>query len=397
VARNGGQFTYNLSSANNQLTITPQANVGNTVRALAGNEGMVNLARHLDAGFTSTVNGEMAVHYAALARLADGPALLGALAALGNESAQSVATSQLARSHYFVERMGNCPRFDGAAAFLRERPCSWGRISGNNSSHGSAVPGTGYRNTDYTVQLGGQTQVADGWFAGAAISADDSRTRADNGAATVDGRGATVGAMLKREAGNWLLTGAFDAGLGNYDSRRNVILAATERRAAASFNGRHLGLHAQLAHQSAFGTWTVKPSIDFHATRLRTDGYTEQGAGALDLRLSDGRDTILAAAPMVEAGRRIDFMNGMKLHAYASGGMTMVDNNRWETDAQLAGIAADAGTFKSVASGPKRRGRMNIGANLFTQGKFDVKLEYTREFASDFRAQSAWLKLDYLF
>jgi uncharacterized protein YhjY with autotransporter beta-barrel domain len=397
VARNGGQFTYNLSTANNQLTITPQANVGNTVQALAGSEGMLNLARHLDAGFTSTVSGEMAQHYAALARVPDGAGLLATLASLGNESAQSVGTAHLARSQRFVEHMGSCPQFDTSGARLQEQPCGWARITGNNARLGSALPGAGYTNEDYTVQIGGQTRVADGWFVGGALSADDSRARAATGMTSVDGRGATVGAMLKYESGNWLFTGAVDAGIGSYESKREVLLGSTERKARASFNGRHVGVHGQVAYQHAFGDWSVKPYIDVHATHLRTDGYTENGAGALDLRVADASDTLYAVSPMLELGRRVDFTNGMKLHAYAGAGMTVVDDNRWEADAQLLGIAADAGSFKSVATAPNRRTRLNLGAKLFTVGKLDFRLEYARESAGDFRSHSAWLKLNYLY
>ncbi len=395
IARNGGQFTYNLSTDNNRLTVTPQANVGNTVQAAAGSEGMVNLARHLDAGFTGTVDGEMAVHYATLARVTDGATLLNAVAALGNESVLAVGTSHLARSHGFVERMGSCPQFDTNEARLRERTCSWARIVGNNTKRSSAVSGAGYKNEDYTVQVGGQIRVAEGWFVGGALSADDSRARASDGNTSVDGRGFTVGAIVKREVGDWLFSGAVDAGVGDYDSRRNVRLGSVERRALASFDGRHFGIHAQVARQSVFGTWSVRPYMDFHATHLRTDGYTENGAGMLDLRVSDASDTMLAVSPMIEIGRRVDLSNGMKLHAYASAGMTIHDDNRWKSDAQLLGIAADAGTFTSVSSAPDRRGRLHLGAKLFTAGKFDFRVEYAGEFARDFRSHSGWVKVNY--
>lgn len=93
----------------------------------------------------------------------------------------------------------------------------------------------------------------------------------------------------------------------------------------------------------------------------------------------------------------MDFGNGLKLHSYVSAGMMVYNDNSWNSSAQLAGIAADAGSFQSVSSAPNSRAKLNVGANLFTRNKLDVKFEYSGEFASRYRSHTGSLKLSYLY
>jgi hypothetical protein len=396
-ARNGGQFTYSLGTESGGLTITPQANVGNTAQQLSGSQATINLARHLDAGFTSSLTGEMASHYAALANVGDGATLIGKLGALGNEGVQSVGTSHLARSHGFVDRMNSCPQFGENGVQLTEQPCTWARVIGNQTNRDAGGSSAGYKNEDFTAQIGGQLRLADNWFVGGSLSADNSRARDSAGNASVKGSGLTVGAVLKRQLGNWLVSGAVDAGVADYDSRRRVQLGTVDRTADASFDAQHIGIHARVAHQIPFSSWYLKPYVDVHATRMRTSSYTESGAGALDLRVSRSSDSMFAVSPMVEIGQALTFANDLRLHTYTSAGLTVYNDKDWGADAQLAGIAGVAGTFRTVSSAPASRAKVALGANLLTRQNFNFKFEYSGEFASHYRSNTGSLKLSYLY
>jgi uncharacterized protein with beta-barrel porin domain len=395
--RNAGQFTYGLSTDAISVTVTPQANIRAAAQQHGASAACVNLAQHLDAGFTGSVNGEMAQHYAALATIEDGSTPVSKLGALTNEAAQTGGTSQLARSHGFVERMNSCPQFGANGAQLDERACSCFRVIANEAKRSGNASGAGYKNTDYTVQVGGQMRLRDDWFLGGSVSSDHTGARDSAGNTEVDGRGFTVGAVLKRQFGNWLVSGAVDAGWASYDSERRVRLGSADRTAKASFDGQHFGVHARVARQIPFSTWYFKPYVDLHATRMRTDGYSERGAGELDLRVAKANDTMLAASPMLEIGHRMDFGNGLKLHSYISAGMTVHNDNSWGADAKLSGAVAEAGTFRSVSSLPNNRAKLALGANLVTRGNFDCKLEYAGEFASGYRSHTGSLKLSYLY
>lgn len=395
--RNAGQFIYSLTPLNTAIVVTPIPTIGAAARQYGASAATVNLAQHLDAGFTPNVSGEMAQHYGALARIEDGATLVRTLGGLTNEGTQSVGISHLARSHSFVERMNSCPQFGDNGAELGEKPCSWGRVIGHEARRSASGSSAGYKNENYTVQLGGQMRLWDDWFVGGSFSSDNSTAHDNSGNTTVKGRGFTVGAVLKRQFDNWLVSGAVDAGAVDYDSVRRVQLGATSNTAKASFDGQHLGVHARVAHQIPLSTWYLKPYMDLHATRMRTGSYTERDAGSLNLRVSQSSDTMLAASPMLEIGHRLDFGNGLKLHSYASAGMTVYNDNSWGADAQLVGIATEGGTFRSVSSAPNSRAKLNLGANLSMRSNLDLKLEYSGEFARGYRAHTGSLKLSYLY
>ncbi|TSH90348.1 autotransporter outer membrane beta-barrel domain-containing protein [Verticiella sediminum] len=397
VGRNAGQFTFGLDVQDNSIAVTPQANIAATAQRFSASPATVNLAQHLDAGFTRNVGSEMAQHYATLAKVQDGDELTSVLGQLGNEGVQAASISHLTRSHDFVGRMSSCPQFGENGAGSSEGSCTWGRIIGNESRRDPSSSSNGYKTEDYTVQFGSQMRLRDDWFLGGSVSADRTRARDSAGSASVKGRGFTVGAVLKRQFGDWMVSGAVDAGIADYDAERRIRLPEFDRTAEGSFKGRHVGVHARVARQIPFDTWYLKPYLDLHATRMRTDGYEETGAGALNLRVSKASDTLLAASPMLEIGHRMRLGNGLQLHTYASAGMTAYNDSSWGADAQLIGAVAEAGTFRTVSSAPSTRAKLNLGANLITRRNFDLRLEYSGEFASGYRSHNGSLKLNYMY
>jgi outer membrane autotransporter protein len=110
----------------------------------------------------------------------------------------------------------------------------------------------------------------------------------------------------------------------------------------------------------------LKPYADLHVTHMKTSAYDESGADVLDLQVGSASATTVSVSPMLEAGKRFDFGNGMTLPA-------------------------------ATAELPDTRYKLNAGVNLLASSKFDVRLEYTGEFASGYRSNTETLKLNYLF
>jgi outer membrane autotransporter protein len=247
------------------------------------------------------------------------------------------------------------------------------------------------------VQVGGQRRVAEGWFVGGAVSYDDSSLSSKNATGSVSGHGASVGLVVKREVGNWLFSGSADFSHGSYDSVRNIAFGGMNARAAGSFDAQQFGLHSRIAYNLAQDSWYAKPYLDLHAVRLRTGGYTEQGAGVLGLAVSGASITTLSASPMVEFGSRVDLPNGMVARPYVAVGGMLHNRNEWGSDAALIGSMPGVAPFQATSLGPKKLAKLNLGVNLSVSKTTEVRLEYGGQFARGYRANQGTLRVNYLF
>lgn len=388
---------YTVSTSNNAVTITPVLSMNAAASSVGANATERSVAESLDRGFVPSMSNQMAQAYAGVVAHNDAPGYLKSLDMVGNEGVQSVGTARLAASHAFVERMNDCPEFDSNGADSRQRDCAWSRVIDGRASRDADSTGIGYTSNNYTMQIGGQHQIADNWFLGFSAAYDSTNTHDAENVSSVSGKTYTLGAVLNYQLDNWLFSGSVDWGTGQYDSNRNIQLGEVAADAKADFNADHFGVHARIARQIPFADWYLKPYVDLHATHLRTGGYTESGAGDLDLDVSSAANNIYAASPMVEVGNQLTFENGMKLHSWLSTGVAFYSANDWGADMKLVGAPEEAGSFYSVAQLPQQRLKIEGGADLIVRKNIDVKLEYTGEFEHGYRSNVGSIKASYLF
>lgn len=400
VVRDTGNllFTYPLQSSflNSEVRVLPTAQLA----AVAANNNLSateqSTAQSLQGGFTSRITESAASTYASLSQISNVAAYKSALDSLSGEAVQAVGTARLASSQAFVERMNSCPVSDQLNAGMRERDCGWVRVIGNWSDRAGSSDNVGYNVKSQMVQLGGQKRIGDGWIVGGSAGFEHSRITADDGMGDVDGNGPTVGAVIKRELGNWLISGGIDAGYGDYDSSRAIVFGSTAETASGSFSAWHAGLHSRISLQLPYQAWYVKPYVDLHATYLSTSGYTESGADALNLNVASSHDVIFTAAPMLEVGGRMRFPGVDELRSFVGVGASINNKNEWSATASLAGFG-DGGTFTAKSSVPSTQFKVNAGANLRLSKNTEFKLEYTGQFASGYNSQTGTVRFNHLF
>ena len=397
-------FNYALSAAastsaaggaQQSIYVTPHANF---VAAAAGlGAGAQSVASHLQSNFDAGAGG-LAPAFAQMANgIQDPRTYRSALNSLGNESQQAVGTARLAASHAFVERMNSCPTFDAAAGtMLHERECVWGRAIDNRTDAGGAER-VGYTADTQSMQFGGQRRIADGWYLGGSAAYDTTSFQGAEGTGNVNGHGATVGAVLKRELGAWTFSGAADLGQGTYDTSRNITFPGFAALASGEFRAQQAGLHSRIAYMIPQDAWYLKPYLDLHAVHIHTSSYTESGAGALGLSVSGASDTMLSASPMLEAGGRWDLDGGMALRPYMALGAVVHNKNAWGASSQLIGSAPGAESFTAVSTAPTRLGKVSLGADLSMSQRMQLRVEYGGQFGKDYHAHEGVLRLNYLF
>jgi outer membrane autotransporter protein len=167
--------------------------------------------------------------------------------------------------------------------------------------------------------------------------------------------------------------------------------------AQASFNVSHWGLHSRISKQFAFQNWYLKPYVDLHATHIQSDGYTEHGAGALDLTAAPSSTNVFGASPMLEAGSKFAFHNGMTLQIYGGVGGTFYSQGNLGADMQFAEGSPNAGWFHITSDLPQDRFKTTAGMDWKANDRWDFRLEYSSEFADHFQSSTGSLKATYKF
>lgn len=362
------------------------------------NQNLLALAASLDTNWSNnTISSSLSQTYASLATIKSSGTLVDVLSNLSSESASAAAVSHLGASNAFVERMNSCPRFEGEGLFQREHDCVWGRTIASNTDQSASSESIGYRQSGNVFQLGGQKEIAPDWFVGGSVSADNTSLSTRTVGESVSGKGWTAGLVVKHQMGDWLVSGALTGGRMSYDSSRQVQIPGISGTASASFDVSHVGIHSRISRQFAYEQWYLKPYVDLHATHVQTGRYTEQGAGPLNLRASASSTNVLSASPMLEAGTRFDLSNGMTLQAYAGIGAAFYNQGGLGADFQFADSAPGSSSFHTTSDLPHGRLKMTAGLDLSASERLNVRLEYSGEFASSFRSNTAALKATYKF
>ncbi|MEJ8857572.1 hypothetical protein WKW79_23575 [Variovorax robiniae] len=387
--------TASDGSAQQSVFVTPQARFDAAATGLGKNAESV--AAHLQANFNAGAD-SLGTPLAQLANGVQDPTTYkAALTSLGNEAQQAVGTSRLAASHAFVERMNSCPTFDQPQGTdMKERECAWGRVIDNRTTD-SGADRTNYSASTHSVQVGGQKQIADGWFLGGSAAFDSENLSSSTGAGSVSGNGGSIGAVIKHEVGNWTFSGAADAGYGRYDTLRNIAFPGYAAQAKGSFNLTEFGLHSRIAYLIPQDNWYLKPYLDLHAVHMHTGSYSETGAGPLGLNVNGNSDTMLSASPMLEVGGRVDMDNGMTLRPYVAVGATVQNKNEWGATSQFQGAAPGVAPFETAASVPSTLGNVRLGVNLLVKKNLEVKVEYSGQFGSGYRSNEGIIRVNYLF
>jgi hypothetical protein len=399
----GGNFIFGYGvthTTSNSLGVIPLTSqfVAQQEAFAPGNANLSAIASNLDSAFSGhNVSASLASTYASFATINNGPAYINALNNLSSESTQAASVTTLTASAAFVERMNSCPLFEEGAQFAREHDCVWGRVIGSEGDRDASGDSVGYHQSGQVFQLGGQKQVAPDWFVGGSASSDNTSINTSTVADSVEGHGWTVGLVAKHQMGDWLVSAALDAGKMSYDSLRDVQIPGLGGIAHASFDEVHFGLHSRISRQVVFKDWYLKPYIDLHMSHIESGGYTEQGAGALDLKAASSRANVFGASPMLEAGTKFEFTNGMTLQVYGGLGATFYNQSKLGTNMQFADSAPNAGWFHITSDLPQDRLNSTAGLDLKAGANLDVRLEYSGEFAKHFQSNAGAVKVSYRF
>ncbi|NYT67628.1 autotransporter outer membrane beta-barrel domain-containing protein [Pusillimonas noertemannii] len=313
------------------------------------------------------------------------------LSEIADDAKQAPASTLPGKSRAFIQLMMSCPEFRSHDTSMQEGNCYWGRILGNDTRLKSSGEDNGFHTNSLTYQIGGQKEVAPGWFLGGSFAYQDFRNRASESSVRTDGDLYNAGVVLKRQQGPWLFAGALNVGYGDNDTRRILNVAGAERQAESSWKSRHVGMRLRASYHHALPTWYVKPLFDMDVAYQKVPGYSESGAGVFNLQFDSASRWSVMLTPAVEIGGRIETRHGT-LRPYVSLGASWMSDNSWNVAARLQGDPLQE-RFDLVTRLPRVQGEAKAGLELISGKGFEIKADYELRFAKRYVNQTGILRM----
>ncbi|MBE3144628.1 MAG: autotransporter outer membrane beta-barrel domain-containing protein, partial [Planctomycetes bacterium] len=118
-------------------------------------------------------------------------------------------------------------------------------------------------------------------------------------------------AYIGHEDGPWFVNGSASFGWNEYSSMRHIEFPGVDRKATTKYSGQDYSAFVSTGfHLSAPQEFTITPLASLQYTRMHLDGYTERGAGDIDLKAKSQDYDFLESGLGVKVERYFSDRNG---------------------------------------------------------------------------------------
>lgn len=268
--------------------------------------------------------------------------------------------------------------------FIKEGQCVWARVTQRRFDNDGRADGVGYRENATLFTAGAQLKVAPDWRIGGGIGYETTDLSANSNASSAAER-LHLGGVVKYNPGPWLFAASVTGGFGWSDNRRSVSYDGFGASATSSNDSSFVGGRLTAAYTLARGSLYLKPQMEFAATHLMRDGYTEHGSGGIALRVDQSDATVLSASPSLELGVEQRGQAGFVTRAFVKGGATFRDTDTFATTATFVDAPVGTRGFTVTSKVDKTVADVGAGLDLISQGGTSLRLQYEGQFGDNTR------------
>lgn len=261
-------------------------------------------------------------------------------------------------------------------------PGVWGRYVGGSGSAGGA------NLNNHSLLAGYGTEIRPGLIIGGAFASTQAKT--DTDVQTVKTRATGLSFYGQYDRGQWRFDAALSGGRLRTDSTR--ALASLNEIASGSAGGSYAALSGRTAYRLTRGRWFILPHAGLDILHTQRDGYTESGAGLLNLSYAAVTANLTAVSAGVRLGTDVHTRNGMTVTPWVNLGAIAYSGDR------NAGQSVTLGTYREVlpASGaPSSAGLVGVGVSLMKGSNWSAQLANHGQFGSGTHMNTANLKAVY--
>ncbi|RZJ25812.1 MAG: autotransporter domain-containing protein [Haliea sp.] len=198
-----------------------------------------------------------------------------------------LAANQWQADGQVVGQAGMGAALDNAQrAAQRDQRGFWVRAYGAERQTDGDGNAPGNRQRGKGLSLGVDTELREGLVIGAALSGGESRVSVSGRTDAGRSRGTGFGVYGSYAAGPWTFKGLASLASNTNHMDRAISFGGLARTASSDFDSRSQSLYAEVSHDLPQGSYLLQPLAALSYVRTQTDGFTETGAGALNLQVA---------------------------------------------------------------------------------------------------------------
>ncbi|PKN17761.1 MAG: hypothetical protein CVU71_15135 [Deltaproteobacteria bacterium HGW-Deltaproteobacteria-6] len=271
----------------------------------------------------------------------------------------------------------------------------WAQGFGSYLHQGATGTSDGYTANIRGVSVGYDTYLFDhviagfsGGFAQNSVTTQDVNTRTD-----ADSYQGSLYGSLARD--DFYLNAVLSFAYNRYNASRHIAFGVIDRTAKGDYGGHQYSGYLEGGYDFKSGGFVLTPLMSLQVMRLQLDGYTETGAGDLNLIMDrqhydlfrTGLGTKIVYPILRKSCRITPELHAKWLYDFAG--------DAQQTTSTFTGGGA---SFVSKGSDPPRSSG-NLGAKLIvmTQANWSVSLNYDFEIKPDFYSHNGWINVRYEF
>jgi hypothetical protein len=276
---------------------------------------------------------------------------------------------------------------DEEAAF--DQSCSWAEGISRSLDQSATNELLKVKGTSQGVTVGDQRFMLGDWRIGMAVTSQTQEQELERGLGAASGELFNFAAAARRSIGSFSIAGSASAGYGRYDTQRSAVLlspavGSTQAFTTSSFTGM-----VKIAYTLDWDQFWVRPSMEVAATRLASDGFSEQGAGMAGL-VSDGESsTVVSISPGAEVGYDWDLAEGFGLRSWLAVRAEYRPDQELSLSTRFANGAAGGPDFRTKATLDEEIVVARAGLNLHNNGSVGVGLAVEGQFGESQNTTSA--------
>jgi uncharacterized protein with beta-barrel porin domain len=168
----------------------------------------------------------------------------------------------------------------------KQRNGAWMKAFGEVSSQGARGSFTGYDANLYGAMVGYDVAVGPNTRAGLALGIGRGDIDGKTFTATTSFNSYNAMAYVGHEIGPWYVNGDLSFGWNDYSENRNVSFPGFNRTATGSYSGQDYTAFATTGYHFFTQGLTITPLASLQYTHVDLGGYSEGGAGDIDLKVA---------------------------------------------------------------------------------------------------------------
>jgi len=168
-------------------------------------------------------------------------------------------------------------------------------------------------------------------------------------------------AYIGHESGPWFVDGNASFGWNDYSGTRNIIFPGTASTADASYSGQDYTAFASTGYHLPAQEFMITPFASLQYTHMNLDGYTETGAGPIDLKVGSQNYDFLESGLGVKVERDFSYDGNKYAPETHLKWLHELSNPRVEQTAALTVAGSPSFTVQGLKPAADT---LNIGAGL---------------------------------